>query len=198
MWNEEQILSDCIKGRREAQKAFYLRFAPAMRVLCLRYSSNSNEAEDILQEGFLKVFDSLKQYSGAGSLEGWIKRIMINTTLTYCRKHFSKDLYNIADVKEVKILKDETEDDTDVSTNSAFEYARVEPDKVLEVLQALPEGYRTVFNLYAIEGYKHREIGELLGIEESTSKTQLMKARKMIQQKLKNIVTGHQEMSTKI
>ena len=150
-----------------------------MMGVCLRYSQNREEAEDILQEGFLKVFQNISTFRKEGSLEGWIKRIMINHALNQFRKNRRNPfLADIEEINETEIL------DYDETTRS------VEPvpeEILISLIQSLPQGYRVVFNLYVMEENSHKEIAEALNISENTSKTQLMKARRLLRKKLLNI-----------
>ncbi|MFO8087560.1 MAG: sigma-70 family RNA polymerase sigma factor [Bacteroidales bacterium] len=169
--SEQKILKGCRQGKSKAQKALYDRHAKAMLGVCLRYVKDKSEAEDILQEGFIKVFKNLDKYNGKGSLTGWIYRIMVNTALNYLR---SKNKVQFVEYDED--IPDTYNDDT-----VEVGYTR---NQFMNAIQSLPDGYRIVFNLYIIEEYKHREIAEQLGISINTSKTQLAKARKMLKEKL--------------
>ncbi|MCX6251567.1 MAG: RNA polymerase sigma factor [Bacteroidetes bacterium] len=179
MYREDLILEGCIAGKRNEQGLLYKKFAPTMMGVCLRYSHNREEAEDILQEGFLKVFQNIRTFRKEGSLEGWIKRIMINHALNQFRKNRRNPfLENLEDINETEIL-DHAE------LNGSIE--PVPEETLISLIQALPQGYRIVFNLYVIEENSHKEIAETLKISENTSKTQLMKARRLLRQKLLKI-----------
>lgn len=145
--------------------------------LCMRYSRNASEAEDIMQEGFVKVFSKIKFFREEGSFEGWIKRIMINTAINYNRKN-QKHSFHV-DIDEIQ----ET-----LNLHDGFEQhpteAQVNPDVLMKMVQNLPDGYKMVFNLYVFEGYKHKEIADMLNISENTSKSQLARARKYILKQL--------------
>ncbi len=138
--------------------------------VCLRYAKNQMEAEDFLQEGFIRVFKNIKQYNGSGSLEGWIRRVVINVCLEIIRK------------EKTMLFINREEYQTDYTDNPITEY--YDTEYLLKAIQSLSEGYRTVFNLYAIEGYSHKEIAGLLEISEGTSKSQLARARQLLQSKL--------------
>jgi RNA polymerase sigma-70 factor (ECF subfamily) len=171
---EKKIVEGCIAGKRSAQNQLYKQYAGGMLGVCLRYSNNLVEAEDILQDGFIKVFKYIESYRFEGSIEGWIRKIIINTAITHINK---KKRLQFTDLDESKIeIADTTED---IITNDS-----IDPEILLKFLQNLPEGYRTVINLYIFEGYNHREIGEILGISENTSKSQLSKARKTLVKKI--------------
>lgn len=171
---EEEIIRGCIEEKHSHQKALYDRFSPKMYVVCLRYGRNSAEAQDILQDGFIKVFDNISQYGATGSFEGWVRRIMVNTALNYCRKKDFK--HEIANVDELYQL-----------TTDAKAISNLSEREILKILQGLPTGYRVVFNLYAIEGFTHKEIAEKLNISDNTSRSQLAKARKLIQKIFKRL-----------
>ena len=157
------------QGDPKAQRQLYDRYAPRMLGVCIRYVSDPMTAEDVLVEGFMKVFDKIGQFKSEGSFEGWMRRIMVNEALGYLRQRKR--------IQEVAIL-DEAQQVVD---NSLADEA-LETEEMLQMIATLPIGYRTVFNLYAIEGYAHAEIAEKLGITESTSKSQLHRARAMLQQ----------------
>jgi RNA polymerase sigma factor (sigma-70 family) len=165
------ILAACIDGNRNAQRLLYEHFSAKMFGVCLRYASDYHNAEDILQESFVKVFNNLDKYRGSGSFEGWLKRICINTAIEHCRK--AKAWQHTCE------LEDACASSAEVSANS-----RLAKDELLKLVQRLPMGYRTIFNLYAIEGYSHKEIAEMLRISEGTSKSQLARARDTLQKML--------------
>jgi RNA polymerase sigma factor (sigma-70 family) len=172
MHNEKELIDQCLKGNPKSQEAFYKHYAPRMYGVCMRYARNTLEADDILQEGFIKVFNFLKDYRYQGSLEGWIRRIVVNTAINYYRSR-------LHEWEEVNIEK--------AGSSPKLETAEVDnlsTDELLALIQQLPEGYRLVFNLYVIEGYNHQEIGKLLDISENTSKSQLSRARASLQQKI--------------
>lgn len=180
--DEREIIEGCLKNNRRAQKTLYQTYASRFLGICLRYAKDRQEAEDVLQEGFVKIFNRIGQYSGTGSFEGWLKRIMINTAITNYRQNLKR--YNQVAVESLP------EEDTEVGADD-FEYTY---EELLRVVQSLPAGYRMVFNLFAIEGYQHKEIAEMLGIDVATSKSQYSRARKLLQKKLlemklKNLVT---------
>lgn len=161
---DEQILQGCINREEKSQKAFYQFFSSSMFGICLRYSNTREDARDILQDGFVKVFTKLGQFSGKGSLEGWMKRIFINTALEHYR--VNKVYQQQSDVDEAKKV-----------ASPALAIGNITQKEILAVMEKLPTGYRTILNLFAIEGYTHAEIAEMLGISEGTSKSQLSRAR---------------------
>jgi RNA polymerase sigma-70 factor (ECF subfamily) len=169
-YTEQDLIADCKKGKRQAQQKLYELYSSKMLGVCHRYLPKIEEAEDVMIHGFMKVFTHLESYQGAGSFEGWIRRIMINESLTALRK--KQNIY----FEPVETAFTELDNQsTDLN---------LQMDDLMNIINTLPTGYRTVFNLYAIEGYSHKEIGEMLGITESTSKSQLNRARTMIQKKI--------------
>lgn len=169
--NEEKIINGCRKRENSAQRQLYDVFSSQMYALCYRYVRNSMEAEDIMVTGFLKVFEKIDQFKGEGSFEGWIKRIMINESLTHLRRN--KFIY-----LETEIEKADREPDYTQLGD------QLEVEDLLKIIEQLPPGYQVVFNLYAIDGYSHKEIANQLGISENTSKSQLSRARTFLQRLL--------------
>jgi RNA polymerase sigma factor (sigma-70 family) len=175
---DETILQGCIEGKRNAQYELYRKFASTMLGVCLRYSQSRQEAEDILQEGFLKVFQNIHSFRKEGSLEGWIKRIMINHALNRFRKNRKQPFFeDIGEINETEII--EANEDTEIGE-------KFPADLLFSMIQSLPQGYRVVFNMYVFEDYSHKDIGEALNISENTSKTQLMKARRLLRRKIED------------
>jgi RNA polymerase sigma factor (sigma-70 family) len=171
---EALLIGACLREERWAQKQLYETYYGRLLTVCLRYSNNSEDARDILNEGFVKVFRFLDRYKVGTSLDGWMRRIMINTSIDFYRKemrHRSDDL----EAAEYKISED-----TDIASNYAAQ-------EILKAIQLLPPAYRAVFNLYAIEGYSHKEVAEALGITESTSRSNLVKARVKLKEMLNNL-----------
>jgi len=167
---QEDIIQDCIKGKRQAQKMIYDKYYRKMLGICQRYSSSKAEAEDIMLMGFMNIFSRIKSFTGSGSFESWMKKVMVNSAIDNFRKQKKyKDHLNI-------------EDHTDEISLSTTDFHKIDKEDILKMLWNLPAGYRIVFNLFAIEGYKHEEIAEMLNISVNTSKTQLFKARKMLQE----------------
>ena len=175
MDKEVKLIEGCLAGKRKAQNELYTRFAPHLYGICLRYAANRIEAQDMLQEGFIKVFSSLSSYESKGSFEGWMKRITINNALNHIRSKAKQQLFT--DFPDIDAIPDPVPE-TDESSPPP------DTDTMLRLIQELPEGYRMVFNLYVFEDYTHKEIAEAAGISENTSKTQLMRARNLLQKKL--------------
>ena len=172
--SEKQLIKGCLNGDRRAQEELYNLYSRKMMGLCMRYVSNRETARDLLQDGFIKVFTSLNLYSGAGSFESWMRKIFINVAIEHLRK---KDfLYASMDLESIQ---SSIEDNSTVSRLSAA--------MIMELIQQLPEGFRTVFNLFAIEGYSHKEIGEMLQISEATSRSQYARAKQSLQKRMKDI-----------
>ncbi|MCS6967151.1 MAG: RNA polymerase sigma factor [Cytophagales bacterium] len=171
-WSEEELITRCARGERKAQQVLYERFCRKMYVVALRYSKTTFEAEDILQESFIKVFAAIGSFKGDSTLEYWIKRIVINTALKHTRKLLDKT--PMEDVDEIN-----EEPFSYISADESYDFK-----ELLEVIRKLSPGYQAVFNLYAIEGYKHHEIAEMLGISEGTSKSQYARAKALIQKML--------------
>lgn len=168
-----QLIESCKRGDRASQKAVYDRLASRMFPVCIRYAGDRESAQDILQDGFITLFTKLDDFKGDGSFEGWARKIFVTTALMYLRK---KDVLKISDeLDQAKGMKAET-----VTQTQNLGYK-----ELMELIMTLPPGFRTVFNLYAFEGYSHKEIGEMLGISETTSRTQLSRARTWLQNKIK-------------
>ena len=166
---DEQIVKGCIEKNPIAQKHLYEKFVRKMMGVCLRYCDSSEEAEDVVQNGFISVFENIESYKGTGSLEGWIRKILVNTALTNIRKN-KKFKQNI-ELDSVEFMLPSSS-----HLNDSFA-----AQDLLKIIQTLPVGFKTVFNLYAIEGYSHKEIGEMLNISEGTSKSQYSRAKAHLQ-----------------
>ncbi|MDX2047330.1 MAG: RNA polymerase sigma factor [Chitinophagaceae bacterium] len=170
---ESDLIQGCIEGSRRMQELLYRRFSPKMYAVCLRYAGNTEDAQDILQEGFIKVYKNLHRFRSEGSFEGWLRRIFVNTAIEHYRK--SVNVYPVTETQEKSIEDKEW---------SAFD--KLAAKDLTKLIQELAPGYRAVFNLYVVEGYTHREIGEMMGITEGTSKSQLARAKAMLQNMLTN------------
>ncbi|MET4081692.1 RNA polymerase sigma factor (sigma-70 family) [Pedobacter sp. UYP30] len=167
----DDLLQGCKNGERKTQELLYKQTSGKMMAVCMRYAKNRAEAEDVLQLGYIKVFTKINQFKEEGSFEGWIRRIMVNTSIENFRK-------NQRSLKVVEL--DEAFDQPSVG----FDFGTLGMEDLLRVISKLSDGYRMVFNMYAIEGYSHREIAEQLGISESTSKSQLSRARAILKQEI--------------
>jgi RNA polymerase sigma-70 factor (ECF subfamily) len=173
--SESDLIQGCLNGERRMQEELYGRFAPKMYGVCLRYAGNSDEAQDILQEGFIKIFKKLSSFRGEGSFEGWIRRVFVNTSI----EHFRRKNY----LQPVT----EKEENTIEGKYLSILDSLAERD-ILNMIRELSPGYRAVFNLYVIEGYTHKEIGDMLGISEGTSKSQLSRAKVILQDMVRKFI----------
>ncbi|MBI4946366.1 MAG: sigma-70 family RNA polymerase sigma factor [Bacteroidetes bacterium] len=171
---DEELVSGCIAKNPSAQKLLFERFSRKMMGVCLRYANRAEEADDMLQNGFIRVFEKIETFRGSGSLEGWIRKIVVNESLTCLRKNKAMK-FNI-DIEGAEYM---------IPGNSHVGESMHEQD-LLKMIGQLPTGFRTVFNMYAIEGYSHKEIAEQLGISEGTSKSQYSRARAHLQNMLKS------------
>jgi len=168
-----QLIEGCVNNNREAQYKLYNLMSGKMFAVCLRYAKNREAAEDILQDGFVKVFTNIEKFRGDGSFEGWVRRIIVNTAVEYYRK--SAKMYPVVNVDDVN--KDIPWQDTGDN---------LELEDVMNMINNLSTGYRTIFNLYVVEGYSHKEIADMLQINEGTSKSQLARARYLLMEMIKN------------
>jgi RNA polymerase sigma-70 factor (ECF subfamily) len=180
---EEVLLRGCQQRDPIAQQELYQRFSPKMLTVCYRYAKSREDAEDMLQEGFIKIFTQINQFEQRGSLEGWILRTVIHTCINHLKKY--KKFNDHVDLLHAGNL----------TSNEDYLPGLLQAKQIIECIRQLPVGYRTVLNLYAIEGYSHREIGKLLDIEESTSRSQYTRAKMMLEEILirKNILHQKQE-----
>jgi RNA polymerase sigma factor (sigma-70 family) len=176
MMSDQQIIKGCAKHEKKAQQLLYEKYSRFLFAICLRYASDKAEAEDILQDSFLKIFFNIKDFSGTGSFVGWLRKVAVNTAITNYHKNL-KYRYHV-DIEEYVSVE--------AGVNS-FEEDFFTSDELLKVLNELPTGYRMVFNLYAVEGYKHKEIGEMLGIDTNTSKSQYSRAKAVLRDKLEKL-----------
>ncbi len=172
-FNEQNIIALCKKGDRSAQKTLYDLLSPKMFAICHRYMGDKESAEDVLQEGFIVLFSKLDSYSGEGSFEGWARKIFVNTALMTLRKN--DILKQSADIESA----------FGVMSGNISAIQDISYQELLKIIAGLPAGYRTVFNMFVIEGYSHKEISEALGITEATSRSQLQRARVMLQNRIK-------------
>ncbi len=178
--SESDLIQGSINGDRRMQELLYNTYSPKMYGVCLRYSGNDDDAQDILQDGFVKVFRNLPRFRAEGSFEGWMRRIFVNTAIEHYRKKV-----NLQPVGENQ--------ETTLETNDWSALDRLAVKDIMQAVQELSPGYRTVFNLYVIEGYTHKDIAEMMGISEGTSKSQLARAKAILQ----NVITGRKKGSNK-
>lgn len=166
---EEAILKGCLQNEPAAQRELYNRYSPKMLSVCYRFAHNREDAEDMLQEGFIKVFSQMHTFGNRGAFEGWIRRIIVHTCINILKKN--KKFNESVDIIHATAIQVREESVPSI----------VQAKQIVECIRMLPVGYRTVLNLYAIEGYSHREIGEMLDIEESTSRSQYTRAKAMLE-----------------
>lgn len=171
---EEDLINKCIANDPESQKELYQMFSDKMYAVCYRYATDADHAKDLLQDGFIRVFKNLKKYEYKGSFEGWVRRIFVNCSIENYRKNQKGKFFEEITPKTEKHVDPEVLQDLSMQ-------------ELLNLINALPMGYKTVFNLYVIDGYSHKEIAEELDITESTSKTQLRKARLALMEKIENL-----------
>lgn len=169
---EEQLIEGCRKGDRLAQKELYDSYSRKMMGVCLRYASDRETARDLLQDGFVKIYTSIASFTGLGSFEGWMRKVFVNCALEYLRKSdVLRDAANLDNTAELV-----QPDSSVISNMSAAE--------LMNMVHELPTGFRTVFNLFAVEGYSHKEISEMLDITESTSRSQFTRAKQILQRRI--------------
>ena len=167
----EELMEGCKVGKRKMQEALYQQTASKMLAVCMRYAKDRMEAEDVLQLGYIKIFQKVAEYRGDGSFEGWMRRVMVNTAIESYRK-------NLRTLNVVPI------EDAYEQPSTGFDFSRLGMQDLLKVIQKLSDGYRMVFNMYAIEGYSHKEIATTLGISEGASKSQLSRARAILKEEI--------------
>jgi len=180
--DEKLLVDGCKRGESWARKEIYEIYAPLMMSVCMRYVNNRETARDLMQDGFIKVFTKIHTYSGMGALGGWIRRVFVTTSLEYLRAN---------DALKLSVSIDETDMHPAYTGESALDKLSV--DELMECVGYLPDGYRTVFNLYAIEGFSHKEIGEMLHISEITSRTQFIRARNALQKSVLSLIADRNE-----
>ncbi len=167
----EDLVKGCLKNDQKSQRDLYERYSALMYSICFRYVGDSVQAEDIMISGFMKIFKNITQYKGSGSFEGWMRRIIVNESLTFIRKN--KSMFLEVDIEAANYEPD-----------FKLLHSHLEAEDLMKLVNDLPVGYKTIFNLYAIEGYSHKEIAEMMGININTSKSQLSRARALLQRNL--------------
>jgi len=182
MLDDNQIIRGCKRHKRSAQEALYKKYAPILKGICLRYTSNIADAEDLLQDGFIKILSKIRQFSGTGSFEGWLKRIMVNTAISHFRK--MKYHLNLDDINQTYLADDDDKEQDQINIKNQIINSEISREELLDLVNSLPNGFRMVFNMYVIEDYSHKEIAKALSISKSTSKSQLSRARKLMQKLL--------------
>ncbi len=176
MMSDQQIIEGCARHERKAQKVLYEKYSRLLLGVCMRYAGDKAEAEDILQDSFLKIFLRIKDFSGTGSFAGWMRKVVVNTAITHYHLNL-KYRYHV-DIEEYVANE---------SGSSGFDEDFFTADELFKVLSELPQGYRMIFNLYAVEGYKHKEIAEMMGIDTNTSKSQYSRAKAVLRDKLEQL-----------
>ena len=182
--SESDLIRGCLAGNFRMQEELYSRFSPKMYAVCLRYSNNTDDAQDLLQEGFIKVFRNLDKFRAEGSFEGWIRRVFVNTSIEHYRRKIN---LTSTSEKEEFLIED----------NGWNALDRLAEKDIIMLVQELSPGYRTVFNLYAIEGYPHKDIATMLGISEGTSKSQLARAKGILQKKVEQFTDEKRKSLTR-
>ena len=182
--SDSDLIRGCMESDRRMQEELYRRFSPRMYAVCLRYAGNAEEAEDILQEGFIKVFKKLDSFRNEGSFEGWIRRIFVNTAI----EHFRRKKYLLP-------VTEKEENTIEGKYTSVLD--ELGAKDIMALVQELSPGYRTVFNMYVVEGYTHKEIADQLGISEGTSKSQLSRAKVILQDMVRTQIDRQRGISTK-
>lgn len=177
---EQEIILGCVKEDSRFQRLLFEKYYSKMFAICIRFSQNEEEAKDILQEGFIKAFEGIKKFKAESSLNTWLSRIMVNHSID-CSKNRNKNLFSSIS-ENMLTIPDSTEFEEEL-------VKELSPEEALDLLQKLPDGYRTIINLYAVEGLSHKQIGENLGISEGTSKSQLSKARTFLKKLVNNLNT---------
>lgn len=181
---EQQIIDGCKTQQRNAQQALYEKHARTMYGICLRYSVDADVAKDLLQEGFIKIFASIPSFEGKGSFEGWMKRIFVNMALEVIRKNKTTNL-------KTEQLDNLTDEDIATAGDDADDMSLIPVGELLKMVKSLPEGYSTIFNLYAIEDYSHKEIASMLNISEGTSRSQYVRARQALQKMVNDYLNSN-------
>ncbi|MDD2636778.1 MAG: sigma-70 family RNA polymerase sigma factor [Bacteroidales bacterium] len=192
MIDDSKIIAGCKKNKHKFQMALFEKYAPMLRAVCLRYATNTADADDLLQEGFIKILENISKYIEKGSFTAWMKRIMVNNAINYYRKQSKYRFDEIND--NIHFLDDGEQSDNKIETKILN--ANIKPEQIIDIFRELPNGYRMVLNLYVIDGYSHNEIAEQLGISVSTSKSQLSRARKTLIKKTEIIINHKQAQKT--
>ncbi len=189
MIEEEKIITGCKKYKKKYQLLLYEKYAPVLGAICNRYASSKDEANDLLQDGFLKIFANIKTYKAIGSFEGWMKRIIINNSISYLKKKNNREhmFFQINENIDGYYEEEEEyfeENKANIDFKSAIYNSGLTKEEIINVVNNLPDGFKVIFNMYTFDGLKHKEIASFLGISVNTSKSQLVRARKQLQGKL--------------
>ncbi len=173
--DEQQLIAGCKSRNKLAQRELYEKYVRKMLAVCLRYVNDKETARDLMQDGFVRVFTAIDSYTGIGAFEGWLRKIFVNGALEYLRR---------GDVLKESTVLENTAELIQPNSNAISDLSA---EELMKLIHALPTGFRTVFNLFAIEGYSHKEISEMLGITESTSRSQFTRARQLLQKQIKEL-----------
>ena len=183
MHSDLEIAKGCLVSQRSSQKELYDRYINKMNAVCRRYISDKEELKDVIQEGFIKIFENIGTYRGDGPLEGWVRRVMVNTVLSHIRKNKSDLFVRQSPEEQEGYIANEEEDNGDISGS-------FDKEELMAAIESLPDNYKIIFNLYCIEDYSHKEIAQMLSIKEESSRTRLIRARKILREYLMAL---HQE-----
>lgn len=184
--DEQLLIAGCKRGDQNARKELYEQYAPAMLSVCMRYVNDRETARDLLQDGFIKVFTKFDTYAEIGSLGGWLRRVFVTTALEHLRHN---------DALKFSVSVDEYNDLNQKTNATAID--KLSADELMNCIAQLPNGYRTVFNLFALEGYSHKEIAEMLNIKESTSRSQFIRAREVLQKNVQSLLVNENVRQSK-
>ncbi len=176
---DNQLIEGCKKGKRKSFELLYKKYSPVLFGICYRYSKSRDEAEDILQDGFIKIYEKIGTFKGKGSFEGWMKRIMINTSINHYKRNIKH--YFHEEIDDQRTMESDNNDLVELDES-------IDKLKLIKIIQELPDGYKLVFNMYVIDGLSHNEIAEELNISVNTSKTQLFKARRKLREKVEKLM----------
>jgi RNA polymerase sigma-70 factor (ECF subfamily) len=185
MYDDSKIIEGCKNNRHKFQMALFDKYAPMLRGVCLRYAKNTADADDLLQEGFIKILQNIGNFVETGSFKAWMKRIMVNQAINFLNK---KKQIVFAELTGNENFEDEDDGDDNRKTENRLMNASIGPEQILKLIGELPEGYRMVLNLYVIDGFSHKEIADQLNISVNTSKSQLSRARKTLMDKANELI----------
>ncbi len=185
MIDDSKIIEGCRKNSHKFQMALFDKYAPMLRGVCMRYTKNEADADDLLQEGFIKILQNIRNYVETGSFKAWMKRIMVNQAINFLKKKKQHDFYQLNE--NVDFEEDDQDYNQDKTENRLIE-ANIGPEEILKLIKNLPEGYQMVLNMYVIDGFSHKEIAEQLNISIGTSKSQLSRARKTLLDKANELI----------
>ena len=192
MFDDKNLIEGCRKNKHKFQMALFDKYAPMLRGVCMRYTNSEFDADDLLQEGFIKILSNIKKYVDCGSFVGWMKKIMINHAINYCRKKNKTKFFELNEEINNVLLTDD--DNISNKTEDRVIEADIKPEQILNLVNELPEGYKMVMNMYVIDGFTHKEIAEKLNISINTSKSQLSRARKLLLAKTNELIIKNNKL----